>query len=202
MKELDNSQIKNLENLLEVTVDVFQKATIYKDLARYYQKIKLYDKAHEYYEASIDLNPCSSAVFCDMGFLFLELYDVQSAHSCFEKCLDLNPQFLKAWLGLALIHYYAEDLELAWSNLEKVFDLDPLNSAALSLGFKWCLEEKCLIRSLPWLFQLSETLPTSSKVWLHLAKAHYELSFYGKASIYARKCLELNAKESEAHLFL
>ncbi len=179
-----------------------ESALLCLELARYYHKTKSYDQAHDYYEDSIKYNPYSSAVFCDLGFLFLEMYDAESAHSCFERSLEINTEFLKTWLGLAILHYSLGEVDLAWSTLQRLLDREPLNPAAISLALKWSVEISSSQEAITWLLRLNELLPEDSSVLLALAKIHYELGFYGKASIYAQKCLNLSPGEQQAQLFL
>lgn len=121
---------------------------IYQDLAFCFNAVEDYDKALEYYEHAIQLNPFDSNLWYNKGVIYSNLLDTKKAIPAFDMAVTVEPGFFIAWFNLA--HSYSTENRLEDSAdaylkaLEiKPKDIDCLHNLASVYG-DLCLYEKAL----------------------------------------------------------
>ncbi len=82
----------------------------------------LYEKAIEYYDRALEINPSSSDAWNNKGVALYNLSRVEEALECYERALDANPNNLDAMRNIAFIHRARGELERALELYETVIE--------------------------------------------------------------------------------
>ena len=69
-----------------------------------YSKTGDFDKAKNFYDNSLKLNPKNPAVYFDLGAMYKMLNDYEKSKDNFLKAIELNPNIIDAYLNIAGIY--------------------------------------------------------------------------------------------------
>lgn len=88
------------------------------------------NKALDYFQKAVEINPDFAEAYHNLGIVYYELGNHGNAITELEKAVGLNSNYEKAYYSLALIYYENNDFDNAIINLLKVIELNPENSNA------------------------------------------------------------------------
>ncbi|MBZ5563028.1 MAG: tetratricopeptide repeat protein [Acidobacteriia bacterium] len=90
-----------------------------------------YQKAQQYYQKALELNPSSADLHNNLGSLYADMGDVENAQKEFQKAAELNPTGAGTYyynLGVVLVN--KGKMDDAANALKKATEADPKNSNA------------------------------------------------------------------------
>jgi tetratricopeptide (TPR) repeat protein len=82
----------------------------------------MYDKALEYYDRALEINPKSSDAWNNKGVALYSLNRVDEALQCYSRALEIDPDNLDAMRNIAFVHRATGDLERALELYETVIE--------------------------------------------------------------------------------
>ena len=89
-------------------------------------------KAKDYFEKAIEINPTYAAAHYNLGVTFKELEDYQKAKECLKKAIEINPNYIKAHNILGIIFHELGEHQKAKDCYKKVIEMNPDSFDALS----------------------------------------------------------------------
>ncbi len=110
--------------------------------ANYYEDIKNYPLAIEYYQKTIALEPRFAGGYNGLGFVYLEQEQYQQARTELNKALALQPNFILPLMNIGASYYREGETALAEKYFKKVLDLDPHNARAYTNLAIICYHQK------------------------------------------------------------
>jgi len=192
LKYLDNNDLEAAEiefrKILETDDNI---GHAYYGFGRIYDKIeKDSDKAIEYLEKAIEINPGLIDAYYYLGIMFENRESGSSSKDCFEAVIEKNPHHIDAWIALARVDdKFKKWYELPSSSesmeiLTEALEINP-NEKKLYVKYRYYLfwhsfEEL----SIPTFKFLIEQNPSSSEYAIDFAQALYNLEMY-------QSCLKL-----------
>jgi tetratricopeptide (TPR) repeat protein len=90
-------------------------------------QLKKYEEAIQFYDKSIDLDPCS-ACYENKGNALKMLKNYVEAINCYEKAIELDPLNSTAYRGKGDTLYYLKMYDKAIKSYARANELDPTNS--------------------------------------------------------------------------
>lgn len=91
-----------------------------------YRQARQYDKALQYYQKAIQLNPSEAAFHNSLGNLYADTRKIPEAVQEFQKAAELNPLGAShEYFNLGVIMYNQGNMNEAVKALQKATDLDP-----------------------------------------------------------------------------
>lgn len=104
---------------------------IYCNLALISHFKNQFDKACEYYEKSLQLNPDSELTLNNYSLTLKTLGNTSKAKVCLDKALALNPNSTRTRLNLGNVYLDTGDVKQAFELVRHVAELEPANRLAL-----------------------------------------------------------------------
>ena len=102
-----------------------------------YQERQDFDRAHEWYQRAIALDPARLGAYTSEGYLFTEQARLDEARVWFGKAIEMAPEALDGYWGLALIEERAEQWEAAERWYAKSIPLRPEWDGILHANIAW-----------------------------------------------------------------
>lgn len=100
------------------------KSALYKMAGEFY-KSALYDKAIEYCQKAIALDPNYDEPYYGIGLAYAGKGDEEKAVENFQKVIELNPSNASAYTALGAIFLNKRDIEKAIGYLKKAIEVNP-----------------------------------------------------------------------------
>ncbi|WP_404399357.1 tetratricopeptide repeat protein [Idiomarina seosinensis] len=121
-------------------------------------KQKAPEKAYEYFQRSLEINPKQPSVLSNFANFLQASQQLRGARQSYLKALQLNPDLLDAWYNLASLHYQSGDYLAASHAAAKALALKPDFLKAAILKSRAELDYKQFDKA-------AETLKTSLERW-------------------------------------
>lgn len=136
LSEYEDPGIYCILGELENNVDYFNKALqvakrsyprAYRCLGRYYLCQNEDDKAIEYYEKAMELNPVYPDIWFKLGCLYLKKKQIEKAAGCFSKILSLDDSGSEVWGNLGVCFIQLKKYKEAMKCFEEGFSCSRKN---------------------------------------------------------------------------
>ncbi len=179
-----------------------------KDARAYYHQARIAaqqgrkERAKEYYQAAIRLEPDYGQALVGLGTLLLMEKRVEEAQRLFETALSVDPNHATALINLAMIDRSRGDNESAVRRLRKVIARNPdYAEAHLNLGSLLASMKKH-DEAIQHLAKAVELNPKMEAAHLNLAAAYMETGQWDEAEDQYRRVQLLNPRMAFAHVGL
>lgn len=91
-----------------------------------YREAKQYDKALDYYQKAIAMDPSNADLHNNMGSIYADTGKIEEAQAEFQKAAELNPAGAgKVYYNLGVVMYNKGKMDEAATALKKSVELDP-----------------------------------------------------------------------------
>jgi O-antigen ligase/Tfp pilus assembly protein PilF len=165
------------------------------------------DKAEEYIQKAIDLNPNNPRIWYEMGQAKLSNKKYQESYNSFKKALDLNPKVNLSWWFLSNIAFQLEKYDEAVYNAEKAIELgynDYQNSITDLMRLVTIYEKAGNYQKvLEYYIMAAEEQPQNPQIHASLAVAYAKMGYRDEAIKSALKAAELDPSfQGEADKFI
>lgn len=117
--------VARLEQALGKPLRTYDQATVNTMIGNCYQELEEYDRAIEYHERAIQLDPANHEAYVNKGVVFRLIGEFDAAEECYEKAIELEPDYPEAYASLGALAIFQDDPERAIEVLEKAIQLDP-----------------------------------------------------------------------------
>jgi tetratricopeptide (TPR) repeat protein len=105
-------------------------AEAYEELGLAWHRIGDPDKALQYYDHALKLNPQKPATYSNMAIIYFERKDYARALELHKKAVSLDPNFENGYLNLGSIYGQQGNYKQAIESFEKVIRINPTNAKA------------------------------------------------------------------------
>ena len=164
-----------------------------------FEKLREYQKAKDYFEKVIKINPNYADAHYNLGNIFNNLGEYQKAKSCHEKVIELNPNYVNAHNNLGNIFRELGRKQKAKECFEKAIEINPnyvnahnnLGNIFKGLGEKQKAKE-CFVKAI-------EINPNYAIAHNNLGNIFKDLGEYQKAKDCYEKAIKLNPNYAVAH---
>ena len=102
-----------------------------------YQERQDFDRAHEWYQRAIALDPLRLGAYTSEGYLFMEQARLDDARHWFGKAIEVAAEALDGYWGMALVEERAEQWEAAERWYAKSIPLRPEWDGILHANIAW-----------------------------------------------------------------
>jgi O-antigen ligase/Tfp pilus assembly protein PilF len=165
------------------------------------------EKAEEYIQKAIDLNPRNPRIWYEMGQAKLSQKKYQESYDSFKKALDLNPKVNLSWWFLSNVAFQLEKYDEAIYDAEKAIDLgyDSYKNSITDLMRLVAIYEKTgnYSKVLEYYIMAVEEQPQNPQVHASLAVAYAKMGQKEEAIKSALKAAELDPSfKEEAEQFI
>ena len=154
------------------------------------------DKAEEYIQKAIDLNPNNPRIWYEMGQAKLSNKKYQESYDSFKKALDLNPKVNLSWWFLSNVAFQLEKYDEAVYNAEKAIELgyNAYQNSITDLMRLVTIYEKSgnYSKVLEYYIMASEEQPQNPQIHASLAVAYAKMGYRDEAIKSALKAAELD----------
>jgi tetratricopeptide (TPR) repeat protein len=119
--ELLGSHENQLQPLLEraIMVNPEGKYRVNLDMAYVYQQSKDYQKAYDWYNRAISIDPVRLAAYTDLGYASIEEQRFDQAHAAFAKAIEVAPESFDGHWGMAWLYEQQQEWEKALTSYEE-----------------------------------------------------------------------------------
>ncbi len=161
-----------------------------------------YNKAIEFLEKAIEVNPNHVNAYLNLSCVFDELGELGKAQLTIRRLIQIAPESSEAYYNLASLLIRSKDFIEAESYIRKSIKIDPTSasshlSLAILLRNKECLEEALVSTQNAIKFK-----PIYPEAYYHLSLILNKLDHSKAAESSIRKCIKLNPHFADAHLAL
>jgi tetratricopeptide (TPR) repeat protein len=165
------------------------------------------DKAEEYIQKAIDLNPNNPRIWYEMGQAKLSNKKYQESYNSFKKALDLNPKVNLSWWFLSNVAFQLEKYDEAVYNAEKAIELgyNGYQNSITDLMRLVTIYEKVgnYQKVLEYYIMAAEEQPQNPQIHASLAVAYAKMGYRDEAIKSALKAAELDPSfQGEADKFI
>lgn len=137
--ETDNESLKYLR---EGTRIYPEYADLYVEMARIYDREKVYDSALKYNKIALGINPTNFTANNNLGSLYLTMGRYQEAIPLFKRSLEMNPTFRYAFINMARSYGQLKKYDSAVMNFKKYLSLDDNVDVHMELGTQYFMMAK------------------------------------------------------------
>jgi tetratricopeptide (TPR) repeat protein len=165
------------------------------------------DKAAEYIQKAIDLNPKNPRIWYEMGQAKLSQKKYQESYDSFKKALDLNPKVNLSWWFLSNIALQLERYDEAVYDAEKAIELgyNAYQNSIVDIMRLVAIYEKVgnYSKVLEYYIMAVEEQPQNPQLYASLAAAYAKMGYKDEAIKSALKAAELDPDfKEEAEKFV
>lgn len=143
MQFLKDNSMHKMEILLIATSFAFfcgcttLKAKNYSSLGSYYSSENDFNKAIEYLNKALELDPENTGYVAMLGWAYFKHGNYDEAISVFERLSNMDASVIDAYTGIGWSNFKKSDYDTALIYFEKAIDIDPNSSDAFA-GMGWC----------------------------------------------------------------
>ncbi|MDP8202236.1 MAG: tetratricopeptide repeat protein [Candidatus Tenebribacter burtonii] len=113
------------------SVNYFKKGNEYAEDGKY-------DKALEFYQKALDINPSLASVYYKMGIVYNDMKKYNEALECYEKTIEINPDHAYAYNNMGYIYGNQRKNDKAIECYEKAIEINPNDANAYyNLGYNY-----------------------------------------------------------------
>lgn len=140
------------------------------------------DKAIQYLEEAVQVDPALSGAYTNLGILYLRRGEVERAIKMFKKNIQLKPDSINSHLELAQAYILQGEMEEAAKEYRKVLSLNPKDYRGIrGLGYIY-RKQGLLDKAIGWLRMAAESNPDDLNTHFNLARAYQEKKLFQEAS--------------------
>ncbi|MCW5977180.1 MAG: tetratricopeptide repeat protein [Bryobacteraceae bacterium] len=154
---------------------VKEAAVMYNKLGIAYHHLNDFDKALEYYNQSLRLNPSYSEAMNNIGTVYYAKKNAKRAIAEYQKALKFAPNSASIYSNLGTALFARKKYDAAFGAWQKAFELDPEVFERRS-GYGTLLQER--------------SVEERAKFHFYLAKTYAKAGQNDRALLYIRKALE------------
>ncbi len=131
-ESMDNNLIANYfyENAIELAKYNLEFQNKYGSLL---VKTGKFNEAKQTFEFIISEDPDYTSAYVNLGFVWMNLKDIDGAKECFETAINLDPDHIQGLVNLAGLYMLEMNNVKAKEMLDRVFDIDPENAMARNI---------------------------------------------------------------------
>lgn len=134
-KQMQNDISGALDAYLHADLISLENSWTIKRIAQSYRSLKQYDKAIEYYQKALKLNPHDLSIELNIGHCYLELKDYEKALNCYFKIEMLNEKNTsKVWRPIAWTAFLMKRFDLAQQYYSQILSDKPNSHDYLNSG--------------------------------------------------------------------
>ena len=126
------------KHLLQASELDEQNIKVWSNLGVIEKKLKNYEKAIEYYNKGLSINPQDTNLLSNIGSLLIQLKDFKQAVSFLKKALSINDKTASVWNNLGSCYFHFGQYEQAQVCYEKALQLEQ-NNPTTAFNLSWCL---------------------------------------------------------------
>ena len=169
------------------------------NLGSIFKELGEHQKAKEYFEKAITIDPNFVSAHSNLGILFKKLGEYQKAKECYEKAIKINPNYAKAHNNLGIIFQSLGEPHKASEYYKKAIIIDPNNlNAHNNLGM--LLKESGEGQKAKKYFEKAITIdPNYPEAHLNLGILLIDLGEYSLGINSYKKAIKINPNYTEAH---
>jgi tetratricopeptide (TPR) repeat protein len=180
-----------------VTLDV-DLELLYQSIGNCYFRAQLWKDAQESYQKALDINPKSSHLLTHLGFVSLQLRDIESAKNYFQNAVAVNPQNSKAFSGLGCCAVAKDQYQSAHDFFARSLEIDPYNSTSIFYLVKSAYSIKSFAIAERLVKNYINNKPMNADLLYSLAGLQYHLGKLQQASASLKQVFELDAEHVAA----
>ncbi len=197
------------KRLFDYAKDEFEQAynydpenfSIILECANYFHSVSNFEKADEYYQKSLDIEPENPNALAFSALNKTHLHQIDAAKEQIEKAMKKCSDSAFLLFIAGRIHYLAQDYETAKMYLVKCFELERMPDAQSLLGLCYFQlgnfeQAKSIFKS------MLEKVPMNVNVMLNLAKCYKALNDNDEALKYAEKIAETFPECEDAQILI
>jgi tetratricopeptide (TPR) repeat protein len=158
----------------------------------YEEALKIYEKIFTLDLEEKEKQLVFSQIYCNQGYIYLNLNKLKEAIESFQKALELNPDYFEAYFNLGNAYFQNKKFDLAEKSYQKALKLNkkfPLLYFQLGrLYTEWNKKEKA-VESYKKLITLQ---PNNYLAWYNLGLLYRDLGKKEEAAEYLEKAIRLN----------
>ncbi|MCS7249766.1 MAG: tetratricopeptide repeat protein [candidate division WOR-3 bacterium] len=166
--------------------NILAKKQEYEEALKLYEKILSFDFFEEEKENVL------SQVYCNQGYIFLNLNKIAEAIESFQKALELKPNYFEAYFNLGNAYFQKRDFSLAEKNYQKALKLNKrIPMVYFQLGrlyTEWNKKEKAI----QYYKKLIALEPNNYMGLYNLGLLYRDLGKKEEAAKYLEKAIRLN----------
>ena len=157
-----------------------------------------YNKAIEYANKSIQINPQNDSAWSNMGRAYGNLGDYKKEIECANKAIQINPKNDSAWHTLGAAYESLGNYNKAIEYTNKAIQINPKNDSAWNnLGYAYdSLGD--YNKAIEYYNKAIQLNPKNYASWTNLGWTYNLLVDYNKAIEYLNKAIQINPKNDSA----
>lgn len=163
-----------------------------KGLGTYYLDKREYEKAKDFFEKSIKIEP-SAIAYVNLGIISDREEDYQKALSYYQQALDSNPDvyyYANIYLNIGVTYYRLKDFKNAKEYFLKSIEVNPNNELTYLNLAVLEIERKDLLGAISYFEKALSLNPENLNIYLALIKLNSESGRYIEAKEIYRKAIE------------
>jgi len=162
----------------------------YYNLGRIYAEFKDYDKALQFYNKSIALDPCFSPAYNNIAAIMNQQGNNELAFTYLIKAVRLDPEIPQTNYNLGLHYLGAGQPDKAIFHLNKLVNTKYSSSVSLHLGIAYKQKDR-LGRAVTYFREVLKKDPRNITPHLHLAEVFHRLGDIRKAKREAERSIDM-----------
>ncbi len=175
------------------------KAMITLAMGTIYAADKEYNRALDYYQKALKINPDYPGIYNQIGRTNQTLGDVNAALRNYEKEIKQNPDFIEAYLNLAFTYRTLKEYDKAISYCEKAIEIDPrIPEIYLELGNVYDAAHQ-RFKAIEQFKKAIELNPNNILAFDYLGWAHINLEQFDQALTAFKKAIEIDPTYAAAY---
>lgn len=146
-----------------------------------YLDVDQYEKAIDYFNKSLELNPLNADVMSDLGYAYELTGDFSGAITAYNKVLDQDPYSYVAWFNIGRIYSMTNEYEKAIDAFDFALTIDDSDSDLLKLKVHCLMLSGRGMEAIEILKSLKDETPTDSSLYYLMAECYFGVNMYDEA---------------------
>jgi len=122
--EVDSELLEKIETIFQNYAEL-ELDEIYKNIGNsYYQKGE-YEKALEYYQKAININPKHTSAHYNIGIIYQNRNEDDKALEYYQKAININPKYVDAYNNIGIIYQNRNEDDKALEYYQKAININP-----------------------------------------------------------------------------
>ncbi len=200
--EIEEAQ-KFATQALEIYQEIVKlnpKDDAYINMGKSYNYKGEYDKALEYFQKAIELNPKNDDAYSGMGVSYYQQKEYDIAIESYQKAIELNPKNDNGYLIIGGSYYNKEEYDRALEYFQKAIELSPKNDNAYGAMGVYYNNKGEYDKAIEYFQKAIELNPKSYSTYYNIGFAYNNKEEYDSALEYFQKTIELNPKNDSAYI--
>jgi len=184
---------EEVPNLLETSIDYFNRGKAYADKSQY-------DRAISDFNEAIEIDPMYAEAYNNRAIAYIAKGQFDQAFSDFNKAIEINPQYAEAYLYRGGLYDHKGEYDRAISDFNKAIEINPRYVEAYSNRGYACAKKGEYDQAISDCTKAIEIDPQHAAAYLNRGLAYDDKDQYDQAISDYNKAIELNSTLGEAYL--